>query len=175
MGLVATFYRTYSLHYNASNLGITAWITRWVWEYRRFQLHMARLSKSCTRSYWFYSDLSNPFYSFVDTFYIVGEGNQRINLRLVGAVPKQKRLNVGCYTSFAVDFPFGTQIYHDRDFQYPVNGRHLECAHRVYFVKYCPHNLYGYCFNEKLKVFNLTLIKSRKVFDRINQSFKTEL
>nr|ABG25940.1 ORF7b [Feline coronavirus] len=123
----------------------------------------------------FYFDLSNPFYSFVDNFYIVGEGNQRINLRLVGAVPKQKRLNVGCHTSFAVDLPFGTQIYHDRDFQYPANGRHLECTHRVYFVKYCPHNLHGYCFNEKLKVYDLKQLRSKKVFDKINQHHKIEL
>nr|ASU62507.1 nonstructural protein 7b [Feline coronavirus] len=123
----------------------------------------------------FHFDLSNPFYSFVDTFYIVGEGYDRIKLRLVGAVPKHKRLNVGCHTSFAVDLPFGTQIYHDMSFEHPVSGRHLECAHRVYFVKYCPYNLHGYCFNEKLKVFDLKQLRSKKVFDKINQHHKNEL
>nr|ACJ63239.1 nsp 7b [Canine coronavirus] len=78
-------------------------------------------------------------------------------------------------TSFSVNLPIGTQIYHDKDMQYLVEGRHLECAHRVYFVKYCPNHAHGYCFNDKLKVYNLGRVKSRKAFEKINQHQKSEL
>nr|WEG19655.1 nonstructural protein 7b [Canine coronavirus] len=124
----------------------------------------------------YHFDLSNPFYSFVDSFYIsLGDREQRIYLRVVGATPKEKRLNIGCHTSFSVNLPFGTQIYHDKDMQHLVEGRHLECAHRVYFVKYCPYHAHGYCFNDKLKIYDLKRVKSRKDFEKINQYQKSEL
>nr|WEG19664.1 nonstructural protein 7b [Canine coronavirus] len=124
----------------------------------------------------YYFDLSNPFYSFVDSFYIsLGDREQRIYLRVVGATPKEKRLNIGCHTSVSVNLPIGTQIYHDKDMQYLVEGRHLECAHRVYFVKYCPYHAHGYCFNDKLKIYDLKRVKSRKDFEKINQYQKSEL
>nr|CAI2706351.1 non-structural protein 7b [Canine coronavirus] len=124
----------------------------------------------------YHFDLSNPFYSFVDTFYIsLGDREEKIYLRVVGATPKEKRLTVGCRTSFSVNLPIGTQIYHDKDMQYLVEGRHLECAHRVYFVKYCPNHAHGYCFNDKLKVYNLGRVRSRKAFEKINQHHKIEL
>nr|ULF47982.1 MAG: nonstructural protein 7b [Canine coronavirus] len=124
----------------------------------------------------FHFDLSNPFYSFVDSFYIsLGAKEEKIYLRVVGATPRAKLLNIGCHNSFDSKLPFGTKIYHDKDMQYLVDGRHLECIHRVYFVKYCPHHAGGYCFIDRLKVYNLKQVKSKKDYDKLNQYKRIEL
>nr|Q7T6S6.1 RecName: Full=Non-structural protein 7b; Short=ns7b; AltName: Full=Accessory protein 7b; Flags: Precursor [Canine coronavirus BGF10]AAQ17227.1 non-structural protein 7b [Canine coronavirus] len=124
----------------------------------------------------FHFNPSNPFYSFVDTFYVsLGDRVDKIYLRVISATSREKMLNVGCHTSFSVNLPIGIQIYHDKDMKLLVEGRHLECAHRVYFVKYCPYHAHGYCFDDKLKVYDLKRIKSRKAFEKVSQHQKSEL
>nr|QNF22532.1 accessory protein 7b [Feline coronavirus]QNF22578.1 accessory protein 7b [Feline coronavirus] len=124
----------------------------------------------------YFFDVSNPFYSFVDSYYIsFSDREEKIHVRIVGAMPKEKRLNVGCYLPFSIDLPFGTQIFNDRDLTSPVEGRRLECTYRVYFVRYCPVHANGYCFLDKLKVYNLSQVKSRRAFEKIAQHLKTEL